>query len=94
MFKNSLKIAAIIFVVGVSVAAQAPTVVRTVKISHDLALNNGFVSNLVTVEIPVGGREGRHKHAGTLPSTTTATRRSPTRSATRSLSSRASFTRA
>jgi len=45
-------------------AQQAPTVKRTVLLQHDTSAP-GFEAVLVAVEIPVGGREGRHSHSGT-----------------------------
>ena len=49
---------------GILIHAQAPTVKRTVLLQHDTSAS-GFEAVLVAVEIPVGGREGRHFHAGT-----------------------------
>ena len=66
MFKNSLKIAAIVTVVIGSVAAQQPTVKRTVLKQEDLVNNPGYAVALVRVDLPVGAREGRHQHPGTL----------------------------
>jgi quercetin dioxygenase-like cupin family protein len=48
-----------------SVAQQAPTVTRKVLMQQDLNIP-GYVTAMVSVEIPVGGREGRHTHPGTL----------------------------
>lgn len=45
-------------------AQQAPTVKRTVLLQHDTSAP-GYEAVLVAVEIPVGGREGRHTHSGT-----------------------------
>jgi quercetin dioxygenase-like cupin family protein len=46
--------------------AQAkPEVKRTVLLRHDTTAP-GFEAVLVRVEIPVGGREGRHTHPGLL----------------------------
>ena len=45
-------------------AQQTPTVKRTVLLQHDTSAP-GFEAVLVAVEIPVGGREGRHFHSGT-----------------------------
>jgi len=45
-------------------AQQAPTVKRTVLLQHDTSAP-GYEALLVAVEIPVGGREGRHTHPGT-----------------------------
>jgi quercetin dioxygenase-like cupin family protein len=55
----------IVAVLAVAVHAQAPAVVRTVLLQHDLAIP-GYSTALVSVEIPVGGREGRHTHPGLL----------------------------
>ena len=48
------------------VVAQQPAVKRTVLLQHDLTAVPNYQSTLVMVEIPVGGREGRHTHAGTI----------------------------
>lgn len=48
-----------------SSAQQAPTVTRKVLMQQDLTIP-GYATALVLVEIPVGGREGRHTHPGTL----------------------------
>ena len=75
MFKNSLKVAAIVLaLVAYSswgpladpAAAQQPTVKRTVLNQQDLTNNPGYAAALVAVELPVGAREGRHMHPGTL----------------------------
>jgi len=66
MFKNSLKIGAIVALVMTSVAAQQPTVKRTVLRQEDLVNNPGYAAALVRVDLPVGAREGRHQHPGTL----------------------------
>ena len=66
MFKNSLKIGAIAALVMTSVAAQQPTVKRTVLRQEDLVNNQGYAAALVRVDLPVGAREGRHQHPGTL----------------------------
>ena len=47
-----------------SAPADGPTVKRTVLLQHDTSAP-GFEAVLVAVEIPVGGREGRHFHSGT-----------------------------
>ena len=58
-------IAALAFVsTQVMHAQQAPAVKRTVLLQHDTSAP-GFEALLVAVEIPVGGREGRHFHPGT-----------------------------
>jgi quercetin dioxygenase-like cupin family protein len=45
-------------------SAAAPTVVRKVLLQQDVP--NGATLSVVSVEIPVGGREGRHTHPGPL----------------------------
>jgi len=45
------------------VTAQQPTVQRKVLITQDLSIP-GYQSVVATVELPVGGREGRHTHPG------------------------------
>src|SRR6266550_8010707 len=75
MFKNSVKVSVIALVAAAfsswaplthpAAAQQAPTVVRTVLLQQDLPIP-GYAAALVAVEIPVGGREGRHLHPGTL----------------------------
>jgi quercetin dioxygenase-like cupin family protein len=57
-------LAALTFVSAQVIHAQAPTVKRTVLLQHDTSAP-GFEALLVSVEIPVGGREGRHTHPGT-----------------------------
>ena len=43
-----------------------PTVVRKVLMQQDLSIPGSYSLVLVSVEIPVGGREGRHTHPGGL----------------------------
>ena len=50
---------------ALSLSAQQPTVTRKVLIQQDLAIP-GYTAAMVAVEIPVGGREGRHTHPGTV----------------------------
>ena len=60
--------AAIVVLIGgafLSYSAQQPTVTRKVLIQQDLAIP-GYTAAMVSVEIPVGGREGRHTHPGTV----------------------------
>jgi quercetin dioxygenase-like cupin family protein len=45
--------------------AQAPAVQRTVLRQDDLGIP-GYALAMIRVDIPVGGREGKHKHAGAL----------------------------
>ena len=74
MFKNSIKYAAIIFVVTAfsslavmlaAPAAQQPTVTRKILLKQDAPVA-GYEQDMVAVEIPVGGREGRHTHPGSV----------------------------
>jgi len=64
---HSIRIAVVLAVAAtlavVSAQAQAPTVKRTVLLQHDTSMP-GFEAVLVQVEIPAGGREGRHTHPG------------------------------
>jgi quercetin dioxygenase-like cupin family protein len=69
MIKRSMAIViacAAIAYAGILIQAQsaAPAVKRTVLLQHDTSAP-GFEAVLVAVEIPVGGREGRHFHSGT-----------------------------
>ena len=69
MLKNGMAAAAIVLA-GFALSqpassAQGPDVVRKVLLQHDLPMN-GWSEALVSVEIPVGGREGRHTHPGPL----------------------------
>jgi len=57
-------IAALAFLSTQVTYAQAPAVKRTVLLQHDTSVP-GYEAVLVSVEIPVGGREGRHSHPGT-----------------------------
>ncbi len=47
------------------VIGQQPTVQRKVLLQQDLTIP-GYQAVLVSVEIPVGGREGRHTHPGSV----------------------------
>jgi quercetin dioxygenase-like cupin family protein len=64
---HSIRIAVLLAVAAtlavVSAQAQAPTVKRTVLLQHDTSVP-GYEAVLVQVEIPAGGREGRHTHPG------------------------------
>jgi quercetin dioxygenase-like cupin family protein len=73
MFKKSIKFAVISLAItaGSAVAQQpaapaAPAVTRTPLVTKDLPMPGGYVATLVSVELPVGSREGRHMHSGTL----------------------------
>ena len=46
-------------------SAPAPTVTRTVLNQQDLPIA-GYALAVVRVDLPVGAREGRHQHPGTL----------------------------
>jgi quercetin dioxygenase-like cupin family protein len=48
-----------------SAAQNQPSVTRKVLMQQDLNVP-GYTTALISVEIPVGGREGRHTHPGTL----------------------------
>ena len=61
--RNALVIATIFTASVICAQAQAPTVKRTVLLQHDTSAP-GFEALLVSVEIPAGGREGRHTHPG------------------------------
>jgi quercetin dioxygenase-like cupin family protein len=50
---------------SLSLAAQQPEVVRRVLLRQDLPIPNYEVVE-IAVDLPVGGREGRHTHSGTL----------------------------
>jgi quercetin dioxygenase-like cupin family protein len=74
MIKNSIKVVVLVFAVVafsglapllVTPAAQQPSVTRKVVLKHDSPIA-GYEEDLVAVEIPPGGREGRHTHAGSL----------------------------
>ena len=73
MMKNSIKGAAValvfaffsVAVLMAAPAAQAPTVTRKILLKQDAAIP-GYEQDLVKVEIPVGGREGRHTHPGSV----------------------------
>ena len=74
MFKSSIKVALMLAVVTAfsgggllarQAAAPAPTVTRTVLNQRDLPVP-GFAAALVRVDLPVGAREGKHQHPGTL----------------------------
>jgi quercetin dioxygenase-like cupin family protein len=45
--------------------AQQPTVTRKALLQQDLAIP-GYATALVAVDFPVGSREGKHTHPGTL----------------------------
>ena len=76
MFRNFIKAGWVVVIVGalagVALRAdqedgqKAPTVTRTVLKQQDLPMPGGFASALVRVDLPVGAREGRHYHPGTL----------------------------
>ena len=73
MLMKSIKLSVLALIVAAgSVAAQqpaasgAPTVTRTPLVTKDLPMPGGFVATLVRVDLPVGAREGRHMHSGTL----------------------------
>jgi quercetin dioxygenase-like cupin family protein len=73
MMTRSIRCAAVLAVLAAAVlvartatyaqAPQAPNVKRTVLLQHDTSVP-GYEAVLVAVEIPAGGREGRHTHPG------------------------------
>ena len=72
MIKNSMKVAALSFVVvafsslavlHVTPAAQQPSVTRKILLKQDSPIP-GFEEVLAAVEMPPGSREGRHTHPG------------------------------
>ncbi len=46
-------------------SAQQPTVQRNVLLTEDLPIP-GYQTVMATIEIPAGGREGRHTHPGAV----------------------------
>jgi quercetin dioxygenase-like cupin family protein len=52
-------------VTGIAASAQQPTVQRKVLLTQDLPIP-GYQVVMAAVEIPAGGREGRHTHPGAL----------------------------
>lgn len=73
MLKHSIRCAVLLLGVGafwagsppLSLAAQAPDIVRRVLLQQDLPIPNYQVVAF-SVELPPGGREGLHTHSGTL----------------------------
>ena len=74
MIKNPIKGVAVVLVVAAfsslgvllaTPAAQQPIVTRKILLKQDSAIP-GYEEDLVAVEIPVGGREGRHTHPGSV----------------------------
>ena len=75
MLKNSIKNVAMLFAlaticgfalfVSTPAVAQQPSVTRKILLRQDSAIP-GYEEVLVAVEIPVGGREGRHTHPGSV----------------------------
>src|SRR5690242_12158728 len=69
MYKSALVSIAALFALlpawSTSAAQQQPNVTRKVLMQQDLTIP-GYMTALVSVEIPVGGREGKHMHPGTL----------------------------
>jgi hypothetical protein len=52
-------------VTSLPATAQEPTVQRKILLTHDLAIP-GYQTVMGAVEIPPGGREGRHTHPGAV----------------------------
>jgi quercetin dioxygenase-like cupin family protein len=75
MIKNSIKTSAVLIMfVAISCVAilhatprppQQPTVTRKILLNQDAPVP-GYEQAMVAVEIPVGGREGRHTHPGAI----------------------------
>jgi quercetin dioxygenase-like cupin family protein len=74
MLKNSIKRVVVVVVIAVfsslalfivTPAAQQPTVTRKILLKQDSPIP-GYEEDLVSVEIPAGGREGRHTHPGSV----------------------------
>ena len=74
MINNSIKGVAVVLVVAAfsglalllaTPAAQQPTVARKILLKTDSPIP-GYEEDLVAVEIPAGGREGRHTHPGSV----------------------------
>jgi quercetin dioxygenase-like cupin family protein len=67
MFKKTLVVAAfaVPFLLA-PVLAQQPTVQRKVMMAPADLAAPGYQSAMVLVEIPAGGREGRHTHPGEI----------------------------
>jgi quercetin dioxygenase-like cupin family protein len=65
MFKKTLVVAAFAMPFLLApVLAQQPTVQRKVMMAPADLVAPGYQSAMVLVEIPAGGREGRHTHPG------------------------------
>jgi quercetin dioxygenase-like cupin family protein len=74
MAKNSMKFAVLMIalaavssfaLIEAAPAPQQPTVSRKILMKHDAPVP-GYEEAMVAVEIPVGGREGRHTHPGSI----------------------------
>ena len=74
MSRNSIKSVVMVLAVAMfsglalllaAPAAQQPAVTRKILLKQDSAVR-GYEEDLVAVEIPVGGREGRHTHPGSV----------------------------
>ena len=75
MYKNRISVKLVLVAAAVvavllpawtsSAAQNQPSVTRKVLMQQDLNVP-GYTTALISVEIPVGGREGRHTHPGTL----------------------------
>ena len=52
-------------VTPIPVTAQQPTIQRTILLTQDLPIA-GYQTVMAAVEIPAGGREGRHTHPGAV----------------------------
>lgn len=61
--RRTMVVVGCVLAAGGAAYAQAPAPTRTVLLQHD-APAAGYENVLVRVEIPAGGREGRHTHPG------------------------------
>ena len=60
-----LGVGALSLLIIVPAIAQQPTIQRKVLLTQDLPIP-GYQAVMAAVEIPAGGREGRHTHPGAL----------------------------
>lgn len=70
MIRSAFASAAILLVIfaaagQTAMGASAPNAVRKMLIQHDLPIP-GYTAGIASVEVPPGGREGRHTHPGPL----------------------------
>ena len=63
--RATIVVAACAMALGPAAGASAPNAVRKMLIQHDLEIP-GYTAGIASVEVPPGGREGRHTHPGPL----------------------------